>query len=55
MALRLGINMTAKEPPNTAAVIVDFEKETHFVMDATLSKPTLVNFILNYTNGLLDR
>lgn len=55
MALRLGVNMTAREPRNTAAVIVDLEKETHFVMDASLSKPTLVNFILNYTNGLLDR
>ncbi|KAK7077199.1 hypothetical protein SK128_004047 [Halocaridina rubra] len=55
VAERLGINMTAREPSNTAAVIVDLERETHFVMDATLSKPTLVNFILNYTNGLLDK
>lgn len=55
VAERLGINMTAKEPSNTAAVIVDLERETHFILDAALSKPTLVNFILNYTNGLLDR
>ncbi|XP_071521287.1 thioredoxin domain-containing protein 11 isoform X2 [Panulirus ornatus] len=55
IAERLGVNVSAQEPPNTAAVIVDLQREGHFIMDASLSKLTLANFIINYTQGLLDR
>ena len=55
MASRLGVNLSSRDPPNTAAVIVDVEREAHFILDASLSKHTLAAFILNYTHGLLDR
>ncbi|XP_042230966.1 thioredoxin domain-containing protein 11-like isoform X2 [Homarus americanus] len=55
VAERLGVNLTTKDLSNTAAVIVDLQKESHFIMDASLSKMTLANFIINYTHGLLDR
>lgn len=55
VAEKLGVNLTAKEPPNTAAVIVDFLKEAHFILDASLSKQTLANFIIDYSKGHVDR
>nr|XP_045596949.1 thioredoxin domain-containing protein 11-like isoform X2 [Procambarus clarkii] len=55
VAEKLGVNLTAREPHDTATVIVDVEREAHFIMDASLSKLTLANFIINYTNGLLER
>nr|XP_053655636.1 thioredoxin domain-containing protein 11-like isoform X3 [Cherax quadricarinatus] len=55
VAEKLGVNLTTREPQKTAAVIVDVAREAHFIMDASLSKLTLANFIINYTHGLLDR
>lgn len=55
VASRLGVHLSSRDPPNTAAVIVDVEREAHFILDASLSKYTLASFILNYTHGLLDR
>lgn len=55
VARRLGIDLSSREPANTAAVIVDVQREAHFILDASLSKHALAAFILNYTNGMLDR
>ncbi|XP_042875238.1 thioredoxin domain-containing protein 11-like isoform X3 [Penaeus japonicus] len=55
LAERLGINLTSPEPHNTAVVILDTQREAHFVMDAPLSKASLAAFVLNYTSGSLGR
>ncbi|KAK4316919.1 hypothetical protein Pmani_011968 [Petrolisthes manimaculis] len=55
VAEKLGVNLTTREPPNTVAVIVDSQKESHFILDASLSKQTLANFIIDYTKGHVDR
>lgn len=55
LAERLGINLTSPEPHNTAVVILDTQREAHFIMDAPLSKAALAAFVLNYTSGSLDR
>lgn len=55
VAQRIGLNLTAKQPHKTAAVIVDSKEEVHFILDASVNKKTLVNFILNYTSRELDR
>ena len=53
--MRVGVNLSTSEPANTAAVILDSNRESHFLLQKPLSQQTLVNFILNYTNGLLER
>ncbi|CAL4105676.1 unnamed protein product [Meganyctiphanes norvegica] len=55
VAQRMGLNLTAKHPHKTGAVIVDTKNDVHFILDVSVNKQTLVNFILNYTSGELDR
>ncbi|XP_076063544.1 thioredoxin domain-containing protein 11-like isoform X2 [Oratosquilla oratoria] len=56
VALRLGVNLSeGGGPGNTAAVIVDVQQQVHFIMNTALSRKTLVDFILRYTRGQLDR
>ncbi|XP_022257420.1 thioredoxin domain-containing protein 11-like isoform X2 [Limulus polyphemus] len=48
----LGIDIWKKQH-QTAAMI--FDKETHYLLKEELNKSTLMDFIANYTRGLLDR
>ncbi|XP_018016273.1 thioredoxin domain-containing protein 11 isoform X2 [Hyalella azteca] len=53
MAVRWGLNKTTTR--QNGAVLVDLERETHYVLDADLSAASLAAFVANFTQGLLDR
>ncbi|XP_076324954.1 thioredoxin domain-containing protein 11-like isoform X2 [Tachypleus tridentatus] len=52
--LHLGIDIWKKQH-QTAAMIFDVKKETHYLLKEELNKNTLMDFIANYTRGMLDR
>ncbi|XP_022252118.1 thioredoxin domain-containing protein 11-like isoform X2 [Limulus polyphemus] len=50
----LGINIM-EEKHQTAVLILDMKKETHYLLKEEIDKKSLMDFIANYTRGLLDR